>query len=151
MHVGRVQLTGFFRRMSALERFVLLHGYSLNRWLPSLELHGVWRDHHSMCVVSKAHSADVGIEDGLVKKRKAQSAARRGHSEILARKHHQVLRSTSQLVHVHNVGHPEASDIVMRARTCRDAAIRRLRESCTLWHVRGAHAASSVAELAGIA
>ena len=109
---------------SALERFLLWHGYSLSRWLPSLELHGVWRDHQTLCVASKAHSVDVGIEDGLVKKLKAQSGARRGHSEILARKHHQVLRSTSQLVHVHNVGHSEAADIVMRARTCRDAPIR---------------------------
>ena len=65
--VGRVQRTGFFRRMSAFERFVLLHGYSLNRWLPSLELHGVWRDQQTLCAASKAHSADVGIEDGLVK------------------------------------------------------------------------------------
>ena len=114
---------------SALERFLLWHGYSLSRWLPSLELHGVWRDHQTLCAASKAHSADVGSEDGLVKKLKAQSAARRGHSGILARKHHQVLRSTSQLVHVHNVGHSEASDIVMRARTCRDAAIRRLEKA----------------------
>ena len=112
-----------------LERFVLWHGYSLNRWLPSLELHGVWRDHHPPCAYSKAHSADVGIEDGLVKKLKAQSGARQGHSGILARKPNRVLRSTSQLVHVHNVGHPEASDIVMRARTCRDAAIRRLEKA----------------------
>ena len=110
---------------SALERFLLLHGYSLSRWLPSLELHGVWRDHQTLCAASKAHSADVGIEDGLVKKLKAQSAARRGHSGILARKPNRVLRSTSQLVHVHNVGHSEAADIVMRARTCRDAPIRR--------------------------
>ena len=112
-----------------LERFVLWHGYSLNRWIPSLELHGVWRDQQTLCGVPKAHSADVGSEDGLVKNRKAQSAARRGHSEILARKHHQVLRSTSWLVHVHNVGHPEAPNIVMRARTCRDAAIRRLEKA----------------------
>ena len=78
-----------------------------------------------MCIFKGAFSRRRNCEDGLVKKLKAQSGARRGHSEILARKPNRVLRSTSQLVHVHNVGHSEAADIVMRARTCRDAPIRR--------------------------
>ena len=92
-----------------------------------------------MCVVSKAHSADVGIEDGLVKKLKAQSGARRGHSGILARKPNRVLLSTFQLVHVHNVGHPEAPNIVMRARTCMQlfAASRKLHFVACPWGARG--------------
>ena len=55
-----------------------------------------------------------------------KSAARRALSEKGARKHKRVLRSMSGLVNVTNVGYPEAADIVLRARTCRDAAIRRL-------------------------
>ena len=40
-----------------------------------------------------------------------------------------MLRSTSWLVHVLNLGHSADPELVLRARTCRDAAIRRLEKA----------------------
>ena len=73
-----------------------------------------------------ADAADVKVSIGNCPRCLRKSARRRALSEKGARKHKQVLRSMSGLVHVTNVGYSEAADMVPRARTCRDAPIRRL-------------------------
>ena len=81
---------------------------------------------HSVRIVFKDYAADVKIIIGHRSRCLRKSARRRALSEKGARKHKRVLRSMSGLVHVTNVGYSEAADMVPRARTCRDAPIRRL-------------------------
>ena len=97
-----------------------------NRWLPSLKIQNARREWHSLRAYSKAHAADVKVSIGNCPRCLRKSARRRALSEKGARKHKRVLRSMSGLVHVTNVGYSEAADMVPRARTCRDAPIRRL-------------------------
>ena len=79
-----------------------------------------------MRVVFKDYAADVKIIICHRSRCLRQSARRRALSEKGARKHKRVLRSMSGLVHVTNTRYPNAPGHVLRARTCRDAAIRRL-------------------------
>ena len=79
-----------------------------------------------MRIVFKDYAADVKVSIGNCHRGLRKTAARRALSEKGARKHKRVLRSMSGLVHVTNVGYSEAADMVPRARTCRDAPIRRL-------------------------
>ena len=76
-----------------------------NRWLSSLEILNARTEWHSLRALAMADAGDVKVSIGNCPRCLRKSAERRALSEKGARKHKQVLRSMSGLVHVTNVGY----------------------------------------------